>query len=342
MSASSGTVTGDDLALFLEELRLSLVCRLPVADVFRSLAAATRSKRKRSRVLEAADAIASGARLSEMHASAAGLFGNETLALFRAGEVGGNLPAVLERYVMELEKRAERAARLSSTLLSPGAILVIVFLVAALVTIEARGAVAGFFGTAGLPLVSSSLAVLGGLLFPVVLLAAGFIAWRQAVPGGRSSSRKPLLLSLPFVRGIFLEETRARLFRTLGLLLKEGVALPEALRIAAETVPEPDLAAEVMQAAAEVARGLRWPDVLPQGRLISATDQLVLSGAAERLPVVLERMGSSSEQEADRLSRWAVAAAQVVLAIGVGIVAATFIISAFSIYFESVGRGFAL
>jgi type II secretory pathway component PulF len=246
--SAAGSVTG-----VVNLLPISAAARL---GVIRSLATLVRAGVPLRRALSVtidecndrrlAEALRSIARDIEAGSSLSTAMGRRPLefselhiAMIRAGEIGGVLDEVLERLASMLERDRAMRKRLSAalaypTIVSVAAIALVLFLIA-----NITPAFSGLFEQlhVQLPLSTRVLVTLGrvlsrpevsiGLIGGCAAAYAGVgFAWRQPSVA-RHLDR--LALSTPIVGPLLRSVTTARLSRTLGTLLRSGVALLPAL-----------------------------------------------------------------------------------------------------------------
>lgn len=181
------------------------------------------------------DGGALAAALSEQGSSFTPLY----VGLVRAGEAGGNLQPTLERLAVLLERERSLAATVTSSLIYPAVLLVAALGSVVLLLTEVLPQFVPLFEQNGavLPRPTQIMIDLGafvadyGLWMLLGLILAGL--------GARAMLRRPgprlfadrLLLRLPVAGGLAREVLAARLTRTLGTLLGNGVPLIAALGI---------------------------------------------------------------------------------------------------------------
>lgn len=183
------------------------------------------------------------------------------VGLVRAGEAGGELAGTLERLAELLERQRSITAAIQSAMIYPAVLLVaatgsIVFLLT-----EVLPQFVPLFAENGVALPASTAFLLGtgnavsayGLPALVLLGAAGFGVYRALQQPEWRKRADALLLRLPLLGGIIREILAARLTRTLGMLLVNGVPLLGALGIARDVL-ENRAAQDAVAAAAESAK----------------------------------------------------------------------------------------
>lgn len=195
------------------------------------------------------------------------------IGMITAGEAGGTLAATLAELATLLERERSLAMTLQSALAYP-----IILVVAALASV---GFLVGWVlpqfaqvlaeAGASLPwatrillglgngLQANALAVLGGLVAAIALVA---VAWRHEA---LRPARDAFLLRLPVIGGLIRQTEAARLARTLGTLLANGVGLLKALSISRQVLSNAPAIAAVTRAEAAAKEGGSLADALQVG-----------------------------------------------------------------------------
>lgn len=182
--------------------------------------------------------------------------------MVRAGEAGGTLPATLEQLATLLERERSLKASLNAALIYP-VVLVIAAIGSVVLLLEyVLPQFTPFFEQAGakLPVATQVLMTVGRILgagAPWLLLAVVALALLTrhmlADPARRLKADR-LVLRLPVIGRLVQETMAARLTRTLGTLLQNGVPLIAALTIAKDALGNRAAAAAV-EAASAAAKG---------------------------------------------------------------------------------------
>jgi general secretion pathway protein F len=225
--------------------------------------------RARTILAEVRDKVRSGSSLAAALAAEPRSFSRLYVGLVRAGEAGGTLPATLDRLAALLERERSLTSSMRAALIYP-AVLVIAAIGSIFLLLDyVLPQFTPIFEQAGaeLPASTRALMLLGqmtGAAAPwllVLAVAVVLIARRAlAVPALRLKVDR-FLLRLP-VAGRLLQETlAARLTRTLGTLLQNGMPLISALAIAKDALGNLAAAAAVDAASVEAkaGRGLARP-----------------------------------------------------------------------------------
>ncbi len=223
------------------------------------------------------DKVRAGSSLAAALGAEPRSFSKLYVGLVRAGEAGGSLPATLERIADLLERERSLSASLSSALVYP-ALLVVAAVCSVVLLLEyVLPQFVPIFEQAGakLPAATRALMTIGaaiGAAGPWLLvggLAAALVGGRLLTQPFYRAKTDRLLLRLPIIGKLMRETLAARLTRTLGSLLQNGVPLIAALGItrdalgnlaAAEAV---DAAALATKSGAGLARPLAQSGLFP-------------------------------------------------------------------------------
>jgi general secretion pathway protein F len=225
--------------------------------------------RARAILAEVRDKVRSGSSLAAALAAEPRSFSRLYVGLVRAGEAGGTLPATLDRLAALLERERSLTSSMRAALIYP-AVLVIAAIGSIFLLLDyVLPQFTPIFEQAGaeLPASTRALMLLGqmtGAAAPwllVLAVAVVLIARRALAAPALRLKVDRFLLRLP-VAGRLLQETlAARLTRTLGTLLQNGMPLISALAIAKDALGNLAAAAAVDAASVEAkaGRGLARP-----------------------------------------------------------------------------------
>ncbi len=251
------------------ELAIMLAAGQDLDRALRFVVDNTNSARARTILGMVRDKVRAGSSLAAALAAEPQSFSTLYVGLVRAGEAGGSLPATLDRIASLLERERSLSASLRAALVYP-ALLVAAAIGSIVLLLEyVLPQFVPIFEQAGasLPASTRALMTLGaviGTAGPWLLLAAiaaGLIG-RQllAQPHYRIKADR-LLLHVPVIGRLMRETLAARLTRTLGTLLHNGVPLISALGIARDALGNLAAAAAVDAAAlaAKSGAGLARP-----------------------------------------------------------------------------------
>lgn len=229
------------LALFTRELATLLRAELPLDEALRIVALQPAMPASARRITRAIlERVLEGQSLSQALAAQDGAIPEHHWRLVQGGEASGGLSDVLDDLAGYLERMAETRSRIASAMLYPCILIAMSVLALATITMVLLPMIVPLLrgANAELPFV---IGVLNGLQEAVAaswpaIGAAAVLAAIGAVQGARSGALgaglSRLALSTPVARGLVIQREVSKYSRTMATLLKGGVPLLEAARIA--------------------------------------------------------------------------------------------------------------
>lgn len=282
------------LAAALRGLPVPLVARLslfrslatligagvPLRRAFEVVIEECRNARLRESLRSVASDIEHGRALSDSMASRPSEFPPLLTAMIRAGELGGVLHDVLNRAAALLERDHLMRKRVAAALAYPAivavsAIALVLFLVATIVpafaTLFEEMHVAIPLSTKVLIFVGRAMCSPWSLVYIVAALAlslAGIRFARSHSVAGRYLERA--CLAVPLVGPLLRKAAVARMARTLGTLLRSGVALLSALRACEDVVESQGYRGALRTIADSIGQGQTISEPLAASQLFDA------------------------------------------------------------------------
>jgi general secretion pathway protein F len=314
------------------ELAIMLAAGQDLDRALRYVVDQTRNTRTRTILGRVRDKVRSGSSLGSALAGEPRSFSKLYIGMVRAGEAGGTLPGTLDRLAALLERERSLTSSLRSAMMYP-----------ALLVAAATGSIillldyvlpqfTPIFEQAGaqLPTATRLLMTLGALvstatpwLIATIALMALVARRLLATPAYRVRFDR-LLLKVPIAGRLLRETLAARLTRTLGNLLENGVALIPALGIARDALGNL-AAAEAVDAAAVRAKGgagLARP-LAATGIFPARTIQLLQLGEeAAQLAAMSLKAADIHEEQARLMTQRLVALAVPAITIAMGLAVA--------------------
>ncbi|MFH0997778.1 MAG: type II secretion system inner membrane protein GspF [Pseudomonadota bacterium] len=254
-------VRHSELAIMTRQLGTLMTAGFPLVAALDALIPQTRSPLLKNQLTRIKDDIVGGSSLSHALSTVSNTFSPLYINMIQAGESSGTMELVLDRLAEMIEKQQQVTQRVTSamtypvfmTLIGAGILL---FLITYIVP-----TIAGLFADMKqvLPAPTRILIGISRLLqrwwwlipIAIVLFIPSFQRLRNTVSGRHAIDRT--LLSLPILGDFLRKLSAARLARTLGLLLGNGVSLLSALEIV-KNIAGNVLIADAVEAAAEKVR----------------------------------------------------------------------------------------
>ncbi len=265
---------GDRLVQFTQQLATLLGAGQPLDRALTILLELPEDEATRRIVADIRDAVRGGSPLSSALERQHGAFGRLYVNMVRAGEAGGSLHETLSRLAEYLERSRALRGRVVNALIYPAILLVMVSLSLLFLLGFVVPQFAAMYDSLDAPLPWFSRIVLGIGMFVrdwwIVLLAVPVLAllWidRRLRDAAFRARFDAWLLERKFAGPLVAKLETARLARTLGTLLRNGVPLLSALGIGRNVLGNRALAADVDAAIEQVRNGLGLAAALGRGK----------------------------------------------------------------------------
>lgn len=326
-----------DVLLFTRELAQLIRAGLSLERALAVLRDIASQKELQRFVSVVADGIRGGKTLHQALQAYESALGRQYLAMIRAGEASGNLQSVLEDLASQLEVSARQRAQLITALTYPAILLGIAVLSVALLLLFVVPQFRDLFDAMGdaLPLTTqwvlyASDAVRQHWQLGLLLALGVFLLVRRwyATSSGRRTTDH-LMLTMPLLGQVVVRLQAAVYFRTLGMLLRRGVSLLDALRYAADTLTNQALVTEAQPLVDHVKTGKRLSDGL-QGKRLGQRGAAALLRVAEetgQLASTMSSLGDRFEEDGRRVLARLVSVIEPVIIITLGTVVAFIIVA---------------
>jgi general secretion pathway protein F len=326
--------SGDRLVQFTQQLATLLGAGQPLDRALSILLDLPEDEKARRVITDIRDAVRGGAPLSVALDRQHGLFSRLYINMVRAGEAGGSLHDTLQRLGDYLERSRALKGRVVNALVYPAILLVVVgfALLFLLGYVVPQFAVMYESLDVALPWFTRGVLWVGAFVrdfwFVLVAVPALAVLWfdRRRRDAAFRSRLDAWLLGRPLVGPLLARLETARLARTLGTLLKNGVPLLTALGIARNVLGNRALAADVDAAAEDVKNGHGLSASLGKAKRFPrlALQMIQVGEESGALDGMLLKTAETFEQETaqvlDRMLAALVPAITLVLAAVVGVV----------------------
>ena len=325
---------GERLVQFTQQLATLLGAGQPLDRALTILLELPEDEVARRTLTDVRDAVRGGSALSTALERQHGTFSRLYINMVRAGEAGGSMHETLARLAEYLERARALQGRVVNALIYPAILLVMV----GLSLLFLLGYVVPQFALmyesldAELPLFTRIVLGIGlGVrdYWFVLLAAPALAAWWFDRKRRDPAFREALdgwLLQRRFAGALVAKIETARLARTLGTLVRNGVPLLTALGIGRNVLGNRVLAADVELAASEVKNGVALSTALGRGKRFPrlALQMIQVGEESGALDAMLVKTAETFEQETslalDRMLAALVPIVTVVLAGVVGMV----------------------
>ncbi len=232
-------------------------------------------------------------------------------AMVEAGEASGALDTVFGQIADHLEESAELRSQIQSALLYPALMALVASIGVAVLLLFVVPRFSGMLEEVGgtLPLTTSLLVAGSGLLTGwwwlwLGLAVLAIFATRRALADPEVRGRwHAARLRWPWVGDLERRYATARFARTLGILLKSGVAIVPSLRIASSGIGNDRIAGGVQRAAGAVAEGSALAPALAGTLPPLALQMIAVGEESGRLEDLCLRVANTYDGEVRRALR---------------------------------------
>jgi type IV pilus assembly protein PilC len=252
-----------DFLVFNQELATLLKAGMPLVQSLDLLKRRVASPLFKTVLNDVHEKVRSGTALSDAFAAQNDLFPRVYTASLFAGERSGNLDAVLRRYVEYTKIIATVKRKTVSALVYPAVLISLALVLVTIIVLKVVPAFSDFYSTFGanLPLVTRIIVrvsdfIRGQFVFLVIGIAAAaaaIVAWVRRP--GQQARLDHAILNLPLLGAVAKKFATSQMARTLATLLGGGLPLVNALDIAARSIGNQFMAAQLDIVSARVREG---------------------------------------------------------------------------------------
>ncbi len=298
-----------ELALFTRQLATLVQAGVPLDEAISATARQTPKPKVKSLLLQLRSNVLAGHSLASTLAEFPQAFSELYQAMVRAGEHAGKLGEVLDQLADHIENRQQMQQKLQMALIYPLALLsvavfviviLMVFVMPKLVDLFVRTQTQLPLLTQGLIAISNFVANYWWLLLLLIFAVAATARHLLKLAMWRALLHR-VLLRLPLVSRLLVASDTARFAATLSILVSSGVALVEAISIAASVMSNLKLRLATRNVAVAVQEGGSLARALENtGFFPPMLTQMVASGESSgTLDAMLARAAHIQERELD-------------------------------------------
>src|SRR5881227_3977496 len=247
------SVNSREFLVFNQELATLLKAGMPLVQSLDLLKRRITSATFRTVLEDVHEKVRSGTALSDAFAAQGDLFPRVYTASLLAGERSGNLDAVLRRYVEYTKIIATLKRKTISALVYPAILVTLAFGLVSIIVLKVVPQFSDFYASFGaeLPLLTRIIVSVSDfvraqfllLVLIVVIAVVTFLGWiRQP---GQKAKFDHLILAVPMLGQVARKFGTSQMARTLSTLLGGGLPLVNALDIAAKSIGNQYMAAQL-------------------------------------------------------------------------------------------------
>jgi general secretion pathway protein F len=330
-------VSQDEIGVVTREIATLLNAGLPLDRSLEILVGLAESEKVADVLRNVRNEVRGGAALSKALDLQGGVFSRFFVNMVRAGEAGGALGDVLSRLAEFMERSKELKESVKSALIYPAILFfVAVFSVVILLAVVVPQ-FEPIFAQSGkaLPLVTEVVLGAGALMrswWWAMLLGGVAVVYLVAKRLERPEARlrwDRRLLGVPIVGELAAKVETARLARTLGTLLRNGVSLVNAIGIVRETMDNTWMAAGLAEVGRELKTGRGFGKPMMETRRFPAfaVHMIMVGEETGRLDRMLLDVADVYDREVARAVKRALALLEPVMIVGLAGVVGAVILS---------------
>ncbi|MFH1220213.1 MAG: type II secretion system F family protein [Candidatus Eisenbacteria bacterium] len=303
-------VSSRALAAFTRQLADLLEGGLPVLGALTVLRGQTDSPELKETVEGLRLKLEQGERLSQGLASYPHVFSDLYVNMVRSGEVSGALEEILTRLADFIETQDEVRAKVRSAMAYPILVVSMSIVTVLVLMIVVIPKLTSMFQELGQELPLPTRVLMGvtrvgshyGIIILVAIVGAYLLLRHQSRKGKGRLMLDGMKLGLPALGKLYQRIEIARFARTLGILLRNGVPMVEALDVVNRTIQNMVMRAELERTRTEVTEGERLGRSLARVKHFPAFVTSVISVGEESnfLEKSLARIADSYDREIDR------------------------------------------
>lgn len=313
-NAKFTTIKEYDKIVTARNLGAMLAAGLPLSRALSVLERQTKNPRLASTISQVSADVRHGESLHASLGKFPSVFSNLFVAMVRAGEEGGDLPASLKVVSEQMERMYDLKKKIRGAMIYPCIILVAIFGIGVVMMIVVVPTLAQTFGELGADLPKSTRAVIAvsNFLTEYTVLALSLIAGviGALYVGLRTSGGRRVLdfvlIHMPAIGTMVREVNAARMSRTLASLVTSGVDVLTALDIVHEVVQNSYFRKVVEDAKTNVGAGeplssafIRREDLYPA----FVGEMMAVGEETGQTADMLKRLAIFYEEEVDRKTK---------------------------------------
>lgn len=321
-------VASKDLQIFTRQFSTLINAGIPVVDSLKMLSEGKRNPMLKEAAGKVKTSIESGKRLGDAMASLPAVFDRFYVNMVRAGEEAGILDSILLRLATYMEKSEKIKKQVRGALVLPGAIIFVAIIVITAILIFVIPRFQELYKGAGkeLPAITQMVVGLSDLFINRWYLVIGsfiaipylFVSWYRTDEGKATCDR--IFIQTPLFGELIQKSAVAKMTRTLSTLLSSGVSVLEALDIAAKTAGNKVIEDALYRSKDSVTQGRPLAAPLLKEPMIPdmVTQMISIGEQSGTLDVMLSKIADFYEDDVENAVKALTALIEPILMVGLG------------------------
>ena len=257
-------VTPKDIAIFCRQFYTMLNAGVTIIKALDILHQQTENKKLRTAIGEVYEDVQKGSSFSEALRKRIDIFPELLINMVEAGEVSGNLDAIMSRMAVNYEKDAKLRNKVKGAMVYPIVLSIVATLVVIFLLTFVMPTFFSMFQSSGvqLPLPTRILLGISGILkgywylliLGLILIVYAIRRWLSSDAGRLSWDR--FKLRVPIVKATVKKIITSRFTRTMSTLLSSGIPLLQAMEITSKVVGNRVAADGLLNAREDIRKGM--------------------------------------------------------------------------------------
>lgn len=260
----SKKVKKKDLAVFCRQFYTMIDAGLGIVKCLDILGIQTENKTLRAAIISVNEDVQKGLILSEAMKNHPAIFPTILISMVGAGEVSGNLDAIMERMAVHFEKENKIEAKIKSSMIYPIVLAIVSVVVVIFMLVAVLPTFIGMFEGSGTALpgptqilldLSASLRTYWYAYGIVSAFAiAGIIVFKNSKEG--TYFFDGLKLKIPVLKTTVAKIVTSRFTRTLSTLMSSGIPLIQAMEVVAKVVDNSVVEERLLKSIESIRKGI--------------------------------------------------------------------------------------
>ncbi len=344
-----GGVSSSEKMFFTKHLTVMLKSGIPIAEILETLTVQAKSGAFKNILQQAADDVSRGQSFEKALAKHPKVFDPFYLSLIRVGEESGTLEESLGYLSELLEKETELRKKVQSAMLYPTLVLVATGVIGLGLAFFVLPQITDMFDQLGVALPPTTrllvfsaqlLQKYGFLILPGFILLITFMGFIIRTPRVKPHF-DALILKLPIFGYFVTSITMASLTRNLGIMLRSGLAITNALETVAGATQNAVFRRYMEEITKAVKRGKNIETAIEEGGHkkfpLFASKMIGVGEKSGNLEENLAYLGEYFENEVDTLAKNMATLLEPILLIGIGLVVGFFALSVITPIYKLTG-----
>ena len=299
-----------EIVIFTRQLATMINAGVPIVQSLDILRDQTGNITFKKTLREVREDVKGGRTLSESLSKHPKIFDELVVSLTRAGESSGAIDVIMNRLADYLEKVMTLKRKIKGAMVYPIAVISFAVIVVMVMLVYVIPIFANMFKDAGLKLPLPTLIVINlstalrsyihWIIIGFILLAFIIVRIRKTERGRLLTDR--FLLRVPVIGELIKKASIARMCRTLGTLLGNGVPILDSIQIVARVAGNRVIERAILYAREEVSRGRGLADPVEETRVfpLIVPRMIAVGETTGALDQMLGKIADFFEDEVDR------------------------------------------